>query len=178
MILNANRAVFYDAEKFLRGLGFQNDKKLICRFTKADLVVDLLPTDESILGFSNHWYAEGFKMAEQHNFANHTLRVLSFPYFLATKLEAFNGRGKGDYLGSKDIEDVITVLAGRRGFLLELVEIRGELRKYLQREFKNHLANEHFLDAMNAHVPRIDGITQRTNEVLADLREFAASQGA
>ena len=94
MILNANRAVFYDAEKFLRGLGFQNDKKLICRFTKADLVVDLLPTDESILGFSNHWYAEGFKMAEQHNFANHTLRVLSFPYFLATKLEAFNGRGK------------------------------------------------------------------------------------
>lgn len=35
------------------------------------------------------------------------------PYFCATKLEAFGGRGKNDYLASHDLEDLITVVDGR-----------------------------------------------------------------
>ncbi len=47
----------------------------------------------------------------------------SAPCFLATKFEAFYSRGGGDYLLSKDIEDILAVVDGR----LELIE---ELRRY------------------------------------------------
>lgn len=40
------------------------------------------------------------------------IRMVSAPYFLITKLEAFDGRGGGDYLLSHDIEDIIAVLDG------------------------------------------------------------------
>ena len=38
--------------------------------------------------------------------------VVRAPYFLATKLEPFRGRGKGDYANSHDLEDLLTVHAG------------------------------------------------------------------
>jgi hypothetical protein len=41
------------------------------------------------------------------------VRSVSAPYFLATKLEAFDGRGSGDYLTSHDIEDLVAVIDGR-----------------------------------------------------------------
>jgi hypothetical protein len=34
------------------------------------------------------------------------LRVVTAPFFLGTKLEAFKGRGKNDYFASHDLEDL------------------------------------------------------------------------
>ncbi len=42
------------------------------------------------------------------------IRIVTAPYFLATKLDAFRGRGKGDYFGSNDLEDIVAVVDGRR----------------------------------------------------------------
>ncbi len=53
------------------------------------------------------------------------------PYFLATKLEAFDCRGKNDYLMSRDMEDIVTVLDGRSEIIFE-VQLAGE-------ELKDHL---------------------------------------
>jgi len=50
------------------------------------------------------------------------------PYFLATKLEAFDGRGKGDYLSSHDIEDIVAVLDGRPEILDELLKASKSYR--------------------------------------------------
>jgi len=33
-------------------------------------------------------------------------------YFLATKFAAFDGRGKGDYMASHDLEDIVAVVDG------------------------------------------------------------------
>ena len=44
------------------------------------------------------------------------VRVIAGFYFCATKLEAFAGRGKGDYQSSRDLEDLIAVVGdGREG---------------------------------------------------------------
>lgn len=40
------------------------------------------------------------------------IRLVSAPYFLGTKLEAFLGRGDGDFMGSHDLEDVVSLLDG------------------------------------------------------------------
>jgi predicted nucleotidyltransferase len=42
-----------------------------------------------------------------------SIRLVAPAYFIATKLEAFFGRGKGDYFGSHDLEDLIAVVDGR-----------------------------------------------------------------
>jgi hypothetical protein len=48
-------AEFTRFEHQLLGLGFQRNTALICRWFADDLVLDLMPTDPSILGFSNLW---------------------------------------------------------------------------------------------------------------------------
>jgi hypothetical protein len=51
------RARFYDIEARLREAGHAPDPTgPICRWGVAGVPVDLMPTDPSILGFSNRWY--------------------------------------------------------------------------------------------------------------------------
>jgi len=52
-------------------------------------------------------------------------------YFLATKLEAFDGRGGGDFLASHDIEDVVSVIDGRPTLPAEVAEADAPLNRYL-----------------------------------------------
>jgi hypothetical protein len=40
-------------------------------------------------------------------------RIVTPPLFIATKREAFHGRGANDIFGSRDLEDVVTLVDGR-----------------------------------------------------------------
>lgn len=85
--------------------------------------VDLMPTDETVLGFSNRWYAEAAHSATRARLpSGRTLNLISAPAFLGTKFEAFRTRGNGDMLASHDFEDIINVLEGRSRVV---EEIRG-----------------------------------------------------
>jgi predicted nucleotidyltransferase len=85
----------------LRELGFSESREIICRWISDDVVLDLMPTDPSILGFSNRWYQQALKRATKVLLGDLTIHVISGPYFLATKLAAFRGRGKNDYTTSQ-----------------------------------------------------------------------------
>lgn len=77
-------------------------------------MLDVMPLDEKVLGFTNIWYRPAINTVEEHEILpGMTIKVISAPYFCATKLEAFKGRGAGDYLASHDLEDIITVIDGR-----------------------------------------------------------------
>jgi len=76
VIIDATRSEFCKAEERLRGLGFKPDPKLICRHRKGDLVIDFMPTDEEILGFSSRWYAEALREARPAKVAGFTIKVL------------------------------------------------------------------------------------------------------
>ncbi len=43
----------------------------------------------------------------------HLVRIVTPPYYIATKFEAFHGRGCEDFMASQDLEDVITLVNGR-----------------------------------------------------------------
>lgn len=47
----------------LRGFGFMNDTEsgVICRYIIHGVIVDVMPTEPTTIGFSNRWYAEGFR---------------------------------------------------------------------------------------------------------------------
>ena len=55
--------------------------------------------------------------------------------FLATKLEAFRGRGQGDFLFSHDLEDRMAVVDGRASLLEECRLSSPELRNDLAAQF-------------------------------------------
>ncbi|MFH1726145.1 MAG: hypothetical protein ABII00_16170 [Elusimicrobiota bacterium] len=101
----------------LQELGFTHpadeDKPPRCRWKLGEIKVDVMPTDEEVLGFSNKWYRRGMETAEKVRLPDGTaIEVFSLPFFLASKMEAFLGRGEGDCYSSPDMEDIIAVLDG------------------------------------------------------------------
>ena len=62
------------------------------------------------------------------------IRLITAPVFVATKFEAFHGRGGNDYLASHDLEDIITVIDGRPGLTQEIDQVDAELGRYLAAE--------------------------------------------
>ena len=90
------------------------------RWMKDDLVLDVMPLDAKILGFTNQWYRSGVARTIQVTLgATVSIRILDAPHFLASKLEAYRGRGVDDPYISHDLEDVISVIAARPGCVEE-----------------------------------------------------------
>ena len=80
---------YFRLEEKLRLKGFVNDMTLdapICRWVYKDIKVDIMPTDENILGFSNKWYVEGIKNKITKILPNKTkISVFPISYYLAAK---------------------------------------------------------------------------------------------
>jgi hypothetical protein len=64
------------------------------------------------------------------------IRVVAAPFFIAAKLEAFKGRGNGDFVASRDLEDLICVVDGRSELVTEVQAEEADLREYLRTEIK------------------------------------------
>ena len=70
-----------------------------------------MPLNKNILGFSNRWYQAAIETAQERELEKGRLiKIVTAPLFCATKLEAFRGRGSGDYFASHDLEDVVSVI--------------------------------------------------------------------
>jgi hypothetical protein len=102
------------------------------------------------------------------------IRLVSAPVFIATKIEAFKGRGKSDYLASHDLEDIITVVDGRESLLNEIAESGGELRDYLKVEIARMLVVDDFLTSLPGQLPADRGSQARCR---ACLENCDGSQG-
>jgi predicted nucleotidyltransferase len=118
----------------LKAVDFREDTRdgaPTCRWVKEETVLDVMPLDEKVLGFTNRWYKPAIEAAEEREILpGMTIKVVSTPYFCATKLEAFDGRGAGDYLASHDLEDIITVIDGRAEIIEEISRAPEDVRTY------------------------------------------------
>ena len=141
----------------LRQLGFVEDASTgapLCRWLVEQVRLDVMPTDARILGFGNRWYKPAIASATSVTLpSGQMIRVVSAPYFVATKLEAFHGRGEGDYLGSHDLEDLVAVVDGRPELISEVQAHPTELRTYLAGEIGRLLNDPRFQDALPGHLP-------------------------
>jgi predicted nucleotidyltransferase len=172
------KAKYYALEEKLRALGFQNpldeEKPVLCRWKFCGITVDVMPTDASVLGFTNRWYRDGMIHAEEFKLPNgERVSVLSLPYLIATKLEAFHGRGKGDYMGSKDIEDIVALLDGCSDAEQKIVAAPAEIQKYLRQEFAKLLVDNLFLAGLEGHLTFGPGVRDRLDRCLDILRRIA-----
>jgi predicted nucleotidyltransferase len=115
---------YHALERQLESGGFRHDRSPDapkCRWMVGSALLDVMPTDEAVLGFGNRWYDEAVHTAVRVTLpSGRNIRLISPPAFLGTKFEAFHGRGAGDFLASHDLEDIITVVDGRPELTTEI----------------------------------------------------------
>src|ERR1700722_19792931 len=128
----------------LCALGFSEDTSEdapLCRWVHSGTILDIMPLDEKILGFSNRWYRAAMEASTTHQLLRDLeIRAVTASYFLATKIEAFKGRGRGEFLASHDLEDSIFVMDGRSTIVEEVHTETPLLREYLHTEIAGLLA--------------------------------------
>jgi hypothetical protein len=159
----APRASYYALCEKLRARGFseQVEHGVICRWARGSLLIDVMPTDGAVLGFTNSWYRPGALHAVDHLLpSGKRIRLIAAPYFLATKLEAFASRAGGDY-AHHDMEDIVTVVDGRDSIVAEVMNAEDEVREYVMDEFETLLASPTFVDRLIWLLPHHEADTRR-----------------
>lgn len=154
----------------------------VCRWLVDGVIVDVMPVSEEILGFSNRWYAPALQNSVAREVAPELIiRLVTAPYFLATKIEAFRGRGNSDYLASHDLEDMITLVDGRKELLNEIYAAPPDLREFLADTFRNYLTTPLFVESVSGHLlpdkasqGRLPLIMQRMTLIAENLNEEPA----
>lgn len=177
------RSEFAKVEKSLRSLGFKHviaghdESSVICRFEIDGVKLDIMPTNPDILGFSNIWYESAFKGANEYPLSDKCkIRLITAPYFLATKFEAFLGRGENDFHGSHDLEDIITLLDGRDSILEEINVSDTSLKEYLRENFSKIVKDLDFINALPGHLsPYGSGTDARVEMVLSKIKKLCES---
>lgn len=135
----STRAAYYSRiHARLSERGFREDTSEgapLCRWKLGDIIVDAMPPAGDVLGFSNRWYEKAVETAETVVLPDGgkpiEIRLVTGPYFVATKLEAFAGRGGGDFMASHDLEDVVAIVDGRPSLVDEVERESDALRSYL-----------------------------------------------
>jgi hypothetical protein len=173
---------YYCLEKKLSKLGFKKSltESVICRWFYDDTILDVMPTDKRILGFGNQWYKGAIQYAKIFPLTDKlTIQLVTAPYFLATKLEAFIARGNMDFYASHDFEDIISVLDGRLEMIDEIKLSDKDLRSYLAQSFMAIESRRSFHDALPGHFAqygnlaedRIDLLLQKIKIITEEVSE-------
>ncbi len=172
---------YHAIEARVRAQGFSNDMRPdapICRWVYKNVTLDVMPTVKDILGFANRWYPLAIATAQLVTLpSGQSIKLISAPVFIATKLEAFKDRGKDasgqpDFLGSHDLEDIITVTDRRPELIDECCAMPRELRDYLAQEFSALFANADFETTIAGHLPGDAASQTRLGKLKTTLRSF------
>lgn len=179
LVSTTSRPEYRSIEKSLAALGLRNDLSEgapICRWlTPDDLRVDVMPTDQAILGFSNQWYPTAVQRTVSYRLTDDiTILIPTAPVFLATKWDAFLGRGEGDLLGSHDLEDIITVVAGRPEVSAELNREKAELRQWLANKSREFLDDPQSVYALQGALPDVRDLPDLISEIRARFERIAS----
>lgn len=174
-VVNATRAMFHRIEAEVAQRGFARDVQsdVICRWIhkESGVLFDLMPVQPEVLGFTNRWYPYAVETAESVELTpGLNIRLVSAVGFIATKLEAFAGRGAGDFLTSHDIEDVFNIVDGREELTAEMASAPPDLRQSVASAFQRLLSDPDFanmLPGLIAEPARADLIMQRLRAMSA-----------
>lgn len=171
----ATRNQYYKLEQKLREKGFQNviGSGPLCRWKIKGVTADIMPTDPTILGFSNAWHKEGIEQAGWVELPNkEKIRIFSEPYFLAAKIEAFKGRGENNYRMSSDIEDIVTILNSVPDIVDKILQAPPSVKKYLRVSFKKMLETQDFHEAIYAHLPERQFQEEKKKQLVGKMEKL------
>lgn len=162
------RLGYYTLDSRLLERGFMNDVRgPICRYLHGPIVIDVMPTDPDVLGFTNPWYALAIETARPYRLeSGTTINLITPACFLATKLAAFDdpGReGSQDPFLSRDFADIVRLIDGHPTIADEVFSSPEPLRTFLRPRFARILKMRYLEEGIEEHVEegRAELVTQR-----------------
>mgnify|MGYP006298455051 CR=1 FL=1 len=168
-------------EEDLRNKGFKQRIKSndpLCRWIIGNTIVDFMPTDTKILGFSNLWYSDAIQnYTLQKMPGGRTIKIVTPPYFIGTKIEAFLGRGNNDFIMSHDIEDIITIIDGREELSNEIKISPFNLKQYIQNHLSEFKKNHQFRDAIAGYLPTDLNSQKRFSVIINRIEHICETLG-
>jgi len=162
-----------DLDKQLAKLGFHPDMQghAICSYKYNDIAIDIMASTDTMRGETNRWFAQGFDSLQKITINENDIQILSAPYYLATKFEAFNHRGNNDYRTSHDFEDIVYVLDNRLDIINEITQSDKPVKYFLQDELRKIMKSDYAEEILSAHLhPLI--VEERYPMLLAKIIEI------
>ncbi len=137
-------------EQELLKKGFKRDplEKVECRFFLNEILIDVMSTTRVGWAPANSWFEPGFNHLQEFNLEGIIIKILPLAYFLATKFEAFNDRGRTDPRTSRDLEDIVYILDNRMNLINDMLTAPGDVKNYLINQFKMLLNDSILQEAM------------------------------
>lgn len=170
-----NLVQYSKLEQKLRDAGFQHDTSdnaPPCRFIYRGISVDVMPSRDVTGRFSDRWFRYALQTASVKTLRGVTVKTVSASCFVATKLTAFEDRGKGDYF-SHDLEDIITVIDGRFSLVDEIAREELSLRNYIRETMRGLMCDQRFLDALPGHLGGDETHQKRLPKLIRRLEAIA-----
>jgi hypothetical protein len=176
------RTAYHALQMRLMALGFTPDTRAgapVCRMRTADdLLLDVMPLDDAILGFSNRWYAYALASATALTLEpGLDVRIASAAAFLAMKWEAFASRGAADPMSSHDLEDLITIVAGRTGIVEDVAAAPQDIRDFIRERTAAFLAAEWAPSILEGNLPDVRRVPGLADAVVRRFQQMAKPNG-
>ncbi|MEZ5010065.1 MAG: nucleotidyl transferase AbiEii/AbiGii toxin family protein [Chitinophagales bacterium] len=171
-ITTANKLEILREKLIEKGFKQSHEEDVICRFHYDDLKVDVMSTQAVGWAPSNKWFEQGFEAAIPIRLENIEIKILTLPYFLATKMEAFFDRGVKDLYKSHDFEDIIYLFNHTSTIVEQILNTEENLKAYLQFSVKEIVNNKRILTVIPGHLyfenidERLQLILDRMNRII------------
>lgn len=146
----------------------------VCRWFLGDQMVDIMPIDPNILGFSNAWYVLGVATAREAALPSGLIiKVFTPALLLASKIAAFEARGKPDPRVSPDLEDVVSLLDGCADLDASIASSPKEVRQFIAGWMASWEESPAIMDFLEGHLGRRFA---KANDVRARMRRMMATK--
>ena len=138
-----------------------------CRYrSPQDTIVDLMPQDPEVLGFSSSWYPLVVEHAERRPLSTGRSILVPTPaLLLACKLEAYESRGIADPYGSKDLEDIAALLDGCRELESSVAASTEDVRSWVAAACTRLRESTASWTALGAQLPRSGDPTAQEHRI-------------
>lgn len=131
----------------VRGFYQSSADDVICRFHYEELQVDVMATHEVGWAPANRWFGPGLNYVEHVRIGGMTFQLLSCPFYVASKFDAFHSRGK-DPRTSHDFEDIVYVLDNRKNLSKEIGDAPSKVKAFLRENLQLILTDTSMQEAI------------------------------
>jgi hypothetical protein len=169
-----SRIEYYRLSNELRQIGLEEytGGGPLCRWSYEELIIDIMPTDPSILGFSNSWYIPGMSKSIIYTFpSSQQIRIFPIAYLLASKIEAFQGRGNDNLYTSHDMEDIALLLDGCPYLEREIQQADTKVKDFIKQWFQRRI--EDIKEVASAQLSYSSKVSGREKLLLALIEKLA-----
>ncbi len=155
-----------------KGFTQSHEDDVTCRFRYQEILVDVMSIKQVGWAPSSPWFESGLSNTCNIKIDGTNIRILSLPFYLATKFSAFQDRGSEDPFISHDLEDIVYIINNRTDFVDVLRSGPPDVLSYLKNQFKNLLESATLREAIEGNLEythreeRFQTIVQKLKQII------------